>query len=125
MPLESEAQGAPAITQYESPLPTAAATEAGEPNLLDQLLSAAAPRATQKGERHVLTEILSCQSSAELAKRLFAGRRISSRGAARQLDAAVARLDALLAGQVNAILHHPRFQSLEASWRGLEFLWRR
>src|SRR5205823_633310 len=40
-------------------------------------------------------------------------------------DAAVARLDSLLAAQVNAILHHPRFQGLEASWRGLEFLWRR
>jgi type VI secretion system ImpC/EvpB family protein len=28
----------------------------------------------------------------------------------------------LLSNQVNAILHHPRFQRLEASWRGLQFL---
>ena len=34
----------------------------------------------------------------------------------------IARLDALLNEQVNAILHHPRFQRLEASWRGLQFL---
>ncbi len=34
----------------------------------------------------------------------------------------IARLDALLTAQVNAILHHPRFQQLEASWRGLHFL---
>lgn len=34
----------------------------------------------------------------------------------------VARLDALLNEQVNAILHHPRFQKLEASWRGLRYL---
>ena len=34
----------------------------------------------------------------------------------------IARLDALLSAQVNAILHHPRFQQLEASWRGLHFL---
>ena len=33
-----------------------------------------------------------------------------------------ARLDALLSAQVNAILHHPQFQRLEASWRGLYFL---
>jgi type VI secretion system protein ImpD len=34
----------------------------------------------------------------------------------------IARLDALLSAQVNAILHHPRFQQLEASWRGLNYL---
>ncbi len=39
-----------------------------------------------------------------------------------RLSADVARLDALLSEQVNAILHHPRFQQLEASWRGLQYL---
>ncbi len=34
----------------------------------------------------------------------------------------VAHLDNLINGQINAILHHPRFQQLEASWRGLQFL---
>jgi type VI secretion system ImpC/EvpB family protein len=34
----------------------------------------------------------------------------------------VARLDALLGRRVNAILHHPAFQKLEASWRGLHYL---
>jgi type VI secretion system ImpC/EvpB family protein len=34
----------------------------------------------------------------------------------------VARLDALLSDQVNAILHHAEFQKLEASWRGLRYL---
>jgi type VI secretion system protein ImpD len=38
------------------------------------------------------------------------------------LDRAIARIDALLNAQVNAILHHPRFQRLEASWRGLRYL---
>lgn len=31
----------------------------------------------------------------------------------------LARLDALLSAQVDAILHHPRFQELEAAWRGV------
>ena len=31
-------------------------------------------------------------------------------------------IDKLLNDQVNAILHHPQFQKLEASWRGLEYL---
>ncbi len=38
------------------------------------------------------------------------------------LDRDVAALDAMLADQVDAILHHPRFTGLEASWRGLQWL---
>ncbi len=34
----------------------------------------------------------------------------------------IALIDALLTRQVNAILHHPAFQKLEASWRGLLYL---
>ncbi|HEY8746371.1 MAG TPA: type VI secretion system contractile sheath large subunit [Tepidisphaeraceae bacterium] len=38
------------------------------------------------------------------------------------LACAVARLDQLVTRQINRILHHPRFQQLEASWRGLHYL---
>ena len=41
---------------------------------------------------------------------------------ARLLSRDIARLDALVRSQVNAILHHRGFQRLEASWRGLRFL---
>ena len=34
----------------------------------------------------------------------------------------IARIDEVLEKQVNAILHHSRFQQLEASWRGLQWL---
>jgi type VI secretion system protein ImpD len=40
----------------------------------------------------------------------------------RQLSRDIARIDELVATQVNAILHHPTFQKLEASWRGLSYL---
>src|SRR5262245_55047508 len=40
----------------------------------------------------------------------------------RRLTQDLARIDALLTRQVNAILHHPTFQKLEASWRGLRYL---
>ncbi len=43
-------------------------------------------------------------------------------GARRQVEAVIAELDRLLAEQINRILHHPEFQALEASWRGLRFL---
>jgi type VI secretion system ImpC/EvpB family protein len=41
---------------------------------------------------------------------------------ARLLSRDLARLDALIRRQVHAILHHPAFQKLEASWRGLRYL---
>jgi type VI secretion system protein ImpD len=44
---------------------------------------------------------------------------------ANRLSADIAAIDGLLNEQVNAILHHPRFQKLESSWRGLAFLVRR
>ncbi|MCI0506849.1 MAG: type VI secretion system contractile sheath large subunit [Gammaproteobacteria bacterium] len=34
----------------------------------------------------------------------------------------IARLDQLISVQINTIIHHPRFQALEASWRGLWYL---
>lgn len=38
------------------------------------------------------------------------------------LNRLVAELDELICDQINSILHHPRFQQLEASWRGLSML---
>jgi type VI secretion system ImpC/EvpB family protein len=40
----------------------------------------------------------------------------------RRLTLDIARIDELLSAQLNAILHHPAFQGLEASWRGLRRL---
>ena len=37
----------------------------------------------------------------------------------------IAQTDAAIAGQMRAILHHPRFQALESAWRALYFLVRR
>ncbi|MBN9673436.1 type VI secretion system contractile sheath large subunit [Roseibium aggregatum] len=38
------------------------------------------------------------------------------------LGALIGELDARLSAQVNEILHHPSFQSLESAWRGLDYL---
>jgi len=42
--------------------------------------------------------------------------------AGRMLNRDIARIDALIDRQLNAVIHHPSFQKLESSWRGLEFL---
>src|SRR5688572_13399696 len=87
--------------------------------LLDALLDGWAGGTTPAGE--LIGRIRANRDRAELAQLLF-GRGMSAKSAARQLDVAIARLDDLLSRQVNAILHHPRWQALEASWRGLAFL---
>ena len=38
------------------------------------------------------------------------------------LDRDIAALDRMIGAQLDSILHHPRFQRLEASWRGLAWL---
>lgn len=42
--------------------------------------------------------------------------------AGRLIGRIIAHIDAQLSAQVDAILHHPQFQRLEASWRGLAYL---
>lgn len=39
-----------------------------------------------------------------------------------RVDRDIASIDAMLARQIDTILHHPRFQRLEGSWRGLGWL---
>jgi type VI secretion system protein ImpC len=45
-----------------------------------------------------------------------------SRDTMAMIQAQIARIDELLSKQLNEILHHPDFQKLEASWRGLHYL---
>ena len=38
------------------------------------------------------------------------------------INARIAQIDELLSAQLNEIMHHPDFQRLEATWRGLFYL---
>jgi type VI secretion system ImpC/EvpB family protein len=108
------------------PLPTA-------PSLLDSVLAAtgvvdpadpAPARATAPGR---LDEFLR-EKDLPTAVRLWLGSLAAGpagecrRRVVRRLNADVARIDELLNAQLNAVLHHPAFQKLEAAWRGLRFL---
>ncbi len=39
-----------------------------------------------------------------------------------RLSQSIAEIDRIVSEQLNGVLHHPRFQRLEASWRGLQLL---
>lgn len=45
-----------------------------------------------------------------------------SRDVESMINARIAQIDHLLSIQLNEILHHPQFQKLEGSWRGLKYL---
>ncbi|MFC7399186.1 type VI secretion system contractile sheath large subunit [Chelatococcus sp. GCM10030263] len=48
---------------------------------------------------------------------------VAARASARlSVEKLIARLDRTIGAQLDAILHHPRFQQLEAGWRGLAYL---
>jgi len=93
--------------------------------LLDALLPAADSGARPAGA--LLDEFLAETSPCEALQRwlTWSGngqRSLCKNEVVRLLGRDIARLDALLSRQVNAILHHPRFQRLEASWRGLHYM---
>lgn len=50
------------------------------------------------------------------------GDRVSATDLRLRVDRIIALIDTLLSEQVNAVIHHPRFQALEASWRSLRRL---
>jgi type VI secretion system protein ImpC len=63
------------------------------------------------------------ESLATLARMVpFAGRDLSHGDPRALIETLISEIDRVISGQINAILHHPEFQALEASWRGLWML---
>jgi type VI secretion system ImpC/EvpB family protein len=126
--MQVRSQTAPASpTTVDAPLPGAAAQPAAPPSttpLLDSLLgSAPAPGADRSLPPVDALKHLLAAGPLDALRQLFGDElRVGRKQAARLLDGVVARIDALLSRQVNAVLHHPRLQALEASWRGLDYL---
>ena len=61
-------------------------------------------------------------SAAGLLRAEAEGLHVAAPTARGTAEAIVAELDRLMGEQINLILHHPDFQAVEASWRGLRFL---
>ena len=95
---------------------TAAATETQESSLLDQIV--------EQGRFGV--EAASRERGKDLVKEFVAqvldGSMTIARDAEMMINARIAQIDHLLSLQLNEILHHPQFQKLEGSWRGVKYL---
>src|SRR6266567_646307 len=58
----------------------------------------------------------------EFVSQFLEGEMTLSRDAQAMIGARIAQIDHLVSAQLNEIMHHPDFQKLEASWRGLHYL---
>jgi type VI secretion system protein ImpC len=87
-----------------------------EGSLLDQIVDegriAKEPAAKERGKELVK----------EFVNQVLDGSMTVSRDVESMINARIAQIDHLLSIQLNEILHHPTFQKLEATWRGLKYL---
>lgn len=97
----------------------------------EPLLSGDTTATSQRANPELVTtlqQFLQATDTAELL-RLWLGdqlltelRKLSVKRCLEQLQRDIAQLDRVISKQLNAVLHHPEFQRLEASWRGLQYL---
>src|ERR1017187_3907021 len=58
----------------------------------------------------------------EFINQVLEGKMVLSRDAEATIGARIADIDRLISLQLNEVLHHPAFQKLEATWRGIKHL---
>jgi len=96
--------------------PAPAQTVTKEVNLLDQIVEEGRlgrdDESRQRGRGLV----------SEFVNQVLEGELTVSPDLEAMINARVARIDHLLSLQLNEILHHPKFQALEATWRGIRYL---
>src|ERR671928_445094 len=92
-----------------------ATAEAQEVSLLDKIISEG--RLGRDDEQRALARDL----IGEFVEQVMAGTMTVSKDTQTMINARIGQIDALISRQLNAILHHEDFQSLEAAWRGLHY----
>jgi type VI secretion system protein ImpC len=94
----------------------AAESQTAEGSLLDKIVEQGRfgkePAARERGRDLVK----------EFVAQVVAGHMTLSRDADASINARIAQIDHLVSLQLNEILHHPSFQKLEATWRGIKYL---
>ncbi len=92
------------------------AAETVEKSLLDQIVDegrlARDPAARDRGKDMVK----------EFVAQFLEGNMTLSPDSEAMINARIAQIDHLVSIQLNEVMHHPSFQKLEASWRGLKYL---
>jgi type VI secretion system protein ImpC len=92
--------------------PATTTTTEAAPTLLDEVLAA-----TRQTERSRAEDLIRT-----LTEEVLKGTVSWSRNVSETIRAGMEALDAALSKQLAAIMHHPDFQKLEGTWRGLHYL---
>ncbi len=58
----------------------------------------------------------------EFVKQVMQGEMVVSKDTEAMINARIAQIDRIISMQLNEVMHHPDFQKLEGSWRGLQYL---
>ena len=94
----------------------AAETQTTEVSLLDQIVS----------QGRFGTDTIAQERGKDMVKefinQVLEGKMTLSRDAEATIGARIAEIDRLVSLQLNEVLHHPAFQKLEATWRGIKHL---
>ncbi|SPD72828.1 putative secretion system protein (EvpB-like) [uncultured Desulfobacterium sp.] len=88
----------------------------GEMGLLDQIISEgklARDASQQQGARDLISEFVG---------QVMEGVMTVSKDTEAMINARIAQIDKVISDQLNEVMHHPDFQKLEGSWRGLHYL---
>ena len=83
-----------------------------ELNLLDQILSA-----TKQTDRSRAEDLMK-----NLVDQALSGVVTWDKNVTKTINARIQAIDEILSKQLSAVMHHPDFQKLEGSWRGLNYL---
>jgi type VI secretion system protein ImpC len=103
-------------TQSNPELKMVTAPQSGDVSLLDQILAEGRLAHSPEQRPHAINLI------SELVDQVLQGQLVMSNDMEAAINERIKQIDALLSDQLNEIMHHPDFQKLEASWRGLHHL---
>src|SRR5436305_15181592 len=85
------------------------------PNLLDQVIQATRPQSTKEAER-------AKDYFRQFLDQVVQPGQVVSKDVETNIKHWIAAIDKKVSSQLNEIMHHPDFQRLESSWRGLHYL---
>ena len=100
----------------EKPAAAAAATVTTGPSLLDQIVQEGRVGRDEAAREWGRTLV------SEFVNQVLDGQMTVSPDLEAMINQRIAQIDHLLSLQLNEILHHPRFQQMEATWRGIRYL---
>src|SRR6202048_434569 len=92
-----------------------AATQTQEVNLLDQILDRTKPMDAKEREKNK-------DYVSQFLRQIVQPGQVVSKDVETNIKFWIAEIDKKLSSQLNEIMHHPDFQRLEGTWRGLHYL---